>query len=287
MGNLRHRGDAMRNRQKNQVIFLVFLLLLNFLLQEMLLYRSRASILKENTCMSSSFREQKLSQDLYEALQKASAKGEEFADLLTTTMLQGSFYPERISADSDPYVHFKSGEYAFLKKCYQAIWGDLEVFPIPDRNLTNATESFYYTDTFGSSRNLGGTRVHEGCDIFGQKNISGFYPVISMTAGTVEKVGWLPLGGYRIGIRGPHGGYFYYAHLSEYEKEFQEGDSVCAGEILGYMGNTGYGDEGTTGKFPVHLHLGIYIISPDNREVSVNPYYILQAMEKKLRKYAY
>lgn len=97
MENLCHRGDAMRNRQKNQVIFLVFLLLLNFLLQEMLLYRSRASILKENTCMSSGFREQKLSQDLYEALQKASAKGAEFADLLTTTMLQGNFYPERIS----------------------------------------------------------------------------------------------------------------------------------------------------------------------------------------------
>ena len=277
----------MRNRQKSQVVVLVFLLLLNFFLQEALLYRSKASILKKDVCMSRGFREQKLSQDLYTALQKASDGEEEFADLLTATMLQGRFYPEKISRDSAPYIHFKPGEYAFLKKCYRAVWGDLECFPIPARSVADVSEAFYYSDTFGASRNFGGNRTHEGCDIFGQQNVSGFYPVISMTAGTVEKIGWLPLGGYRIGIRGPHGGYFYYAHLSEYEKEFQEGDWVCAGEILGYMGNTGYGEEGTTGKFPIHLHLGIYIISPDNREVSVDPYYILQAMEKKIRKYVY
>ena len=170
----------------------------------------------------------------------------------------------------------------FLKKCYQAVWEDLEVFPIPARNRANAAESFYYTDTFGSSRNFGGTRVHEGCDIFGQKNISGFYPVISMTAGTVEKVGWLPLGGYRVGIRGPHGGYFYYAHLSEYEKEFSgRGILSVQARFWDIWEIPATGEDGNTGKFPVHLHLGIYIISPDNREVSVNPYYILQSMEKK------
>ena len=108
-----------------------------------------------------------------------------------------------------------------------------------------------------------------------------------MTSGTVEKIGWLPLGGYRIGIRAPHGGYFYYAHLKEYEKIFQPGETVEAGEILGYMGDTGYGEEGTTGRFPVHLHLGIYIFSPDGEELSVNPYYILRTMEKKTKKYVY
>ena len=56
--------------------------------------------------------------------------------------------------------------------------------------------------------------------------------MISMTDGKIEKIGWLPLGGYRIGIRSPHGGYFYYAHLASYEKYFQTGEAVEAGRSL-------------------------------------------------------
>ena len=82
----------------------------------------------------------------------------------------------------------------------------------------------------------------------------------------MEKIGWLPLGGYRIGIRSPGGGYFYYAHLSSYAEDFSEGDKVKAGEILGFLGDTGYGEEGTRGKFPPHLHLGIYISAKENEE---------------------
>ena len=44
------------------------------------------------------------------------------------------------------------------------------------------------------------------------------------------------------------------------------------------MGDSGYGDEGTTGKFPVHLHLGIYLEEPDE-EISINPYWILRYVE--------
>ena len=94
-------------------------------------------------------------------------------------------------------------------------------------------------------RSFGGERVHEGCDLFGGCGAADFYPIISMTDGSVEAVGWLPLGGYRIGIRSPSGGYFYYAHLSSYERDWKEGDSIKAGEILGFMGDTGYGSEGT------------------------------------------
>ena len=67
-----------------------------------------------------------------------------------------------------------------------------------------------------------------------------------------------------------HGGYFYYAHLESYEKNFQIGETVEAGQILGFMGNTGYGEEGTSGKFPVHLHLGIYVNPKGKEELSVN-----------------
>ena len=43
------------------------------------------------------------------------------------------------------------------------------------------------------------------------------------------------------------------------------------------MGNTGYGPEGTKGKFDVHLHFGIYI---DKKcKESINPYYSLKYIE--------
>ena len=59
------------------------------------------------------------------------------------------------------------------------------------------------------------------------------------------------------------------------------------GRSLDIMGDTGYGEEGMSGKFPVHLHLGIYINPQGKEELSVNPYYVLQAMEKKVKKYTY
>lgn len=87
--------------------------------------------------------------------------------------------------------------------------------------------------------------------------------------------------GYRVGIRGNHGGYFYYAHLSAYAN-IKKGDSIKAGTLLGYMGDTGYGEEGTRGKFDVHLHFGIYIATENYEELSVNPFYILKYMEDKV-----
>ena len=48
-----------------------------------------------------------------------------------------------------------------------------------------------------------------------------------------------------------------------------------------YMGDTGYGtEEGTKGKFPVHLHLGIYVYDK-GQEISVNPYPALKYVEEK------
>ena len=46
------------------------------------------------------------------------------------------------------------------------------------------------------------------------------------------------------------------------------------------MGDTGYGEEGTRGKFAVHLHLGIYIHTEEYEELSVNPYWVLRWAEK-------
>ena len=96
-----------------------------------------------------------------------------------------------------------------------------------------------------------------------------------MTDGTVLHKGWLPKGGYRIKYVTPHGGYFYYAHLDYLSEKIEEGDTVQAGQLIGFVGNSGYGVEGTKGKFATHLHVGIYL-NPGKEEISVNPYWILE-----------
>ena len=57
-------------------------------------------------------------------------------------------------------------------------------------------------------------------------------------------------------------------------------EGIEEGEIIGYMGNTGYGDEGTRGKFPVHLHFGVYVRDKAG-EKSINPYYLLKKLESR------
>jgi murein DD-endopeptidase MepM/ murein hydrolase activator NlpD len=88
-------------------------------------------------------------------------------------------------------------------------------------------------------------------------------------------MGWLRLGGYRIGIRSQSGFYYYYAHLDSYADTMKVGKMVSSGEVIGRMGNTGYGKEGTKGQFAVHLHFGIYR-QQKGTEKSLNPYYILR-----------
>lgn len=148
-------------------------------------------------------------------------------------------------------------------------------------------QQFFFENSWHARRTFQGERLHEGCDIFGREEKSGYYPILSMTDGIVEKVGWLPLGGYRIGIRSPGGGYFYYAHLSSYAREFQTGEQIKAGEVLGFLGDTGYGEEGTAGKFVPHLHLGIYVRTQTEEDHALNPYPVLQFLQKRQKNFFY
>lgn len=161
---------------------------------------------------------------------------------------------------------------------------EVKYFPVPEsESKESLTVSF--VDTWQAERNYQGKRGHEGTDIMASENVRGLYPVVSMTDGTVTNIGWLEKGGYRIGVTSDSGIYYYYAHLESYAG-IKKGDPVKAGELLGYMGDSGYGEEGTTGKFAVHLHLGIYTCHA-GKEISVNPYYVLLFLENKKLKYAY
>jgi len=163
---------------------------------------------------------------------------------------------------------------------YVGLMEDLQVFPVV-RNIDPECKFVTYEDTWGEDRTFGGDRHHEGCDIMGDTYADGTYPVVSMTDGVVEKMGWLKLGGWRVGIRSDHGIYYYYAHLASYAEGLQVGDRICAGQEIGRMGSTGYSTvEGTRGNFATHLHVGIYLPTAEG-ERSIDPYYYLKYLEKK------
>lgn len=211
-------------------------------------------------------------------------------DLLTSLMIEHN-YDLTDSKDTichtDRLLAVKPAEYRKLKQAYETVLGDLKFFPIPE-NTNAASPPVTFENGWMDKRTYGGERGHEGCDIMGMERPRGYYPVVSMSDGVVEKVGWLEKGGWRIGIRAPGGAYLYYAHLYGYSREWQEGDAVKAGELLGFMGDTGYSTvEGTTGNFEVHLHVGIYMKTDHEDEMSINPYWVLKYLQKYRLKYSY
>lgn len=157
---------------------------------------------------------------------------------------------------------------------YETVLDGIACFPVAEKDKCSFDNSWL------AERTYGGKRQHEGCDIMSNVNERGLFQIVSVSDGVVEQMGWLDKGGYRVGIRSDAGAYFYYAHLYDYAKGLQIGKKVEAGEILGTMGDSGYGKEGTVGKFPVHLHFGIYL-NIDGEEKSVNPYWILRYIKNK------
>lgn len=155
-----------------------------------------------------------------------------------------------------------------------AVGVDMVCFPIPVAYRKEIT----YEDTYDALRVHG---EHEGCDLIDIRNEAGRIPIVSATDGVITNLGWLYLGGYRIGVTSEHGIYYYYAHLDSYAAGITVGKEVCAGELLGFMGNTGEGEEKTTGKFPVHLHFAIYIREESGNEESVNSYDFLQKLDER------
>ena len=98
------------------------------------------------------------------------------------------------------------------------------------------------------------TGTHEGNDVFAELGT----PVVSVTGGTIENIGWLFYSGWRVGVRGDDGRYWFYAHMRRLAPGLSSGQRVEPGTPVGEVGNTGYGDEvGHRDEFPPHLHLGI------------------------------
>ena len=255
----------MRKKEGTLCVFLFLAVLSAVLAQEKLRQRALLNRLSSKIYTEDSFRKQHADTEEIKWLQNQEDPGEQMGLYWLKTNFGGA---ENFWTEHEEYPR------------YQSI-----CFPVAESE--NHPEYFVsYTDSWMKERTYGGKRGHEGTDLMASENQRGLYPVVSMTDGQVSQMGWLEKGGYRIGITAPGGGYFYYAHLDSYAEKLAEGDTVRAGDFLGYMGDSGYGKEGTRGKFPVHLHVGIYIF-PEGREVSVNPFSVLKYAERSKIKCIY
>jgi len=110
------------------------------------------------------------------------------------------------------------------------------------------------------------TGVHEGNDIFAEPGT----PIRAVLGGRVEQVGWTFYSGWRVGVRGTDGRYWFYAHMRAFAPGVSIGARVEAGDQLGEVGNTGYGARpGHDDEFTHHLHIGIQ--EPTGEWVNPNP----------------
>ena len=106
-----------------------------------------------------------------------------------------------------------------------------------------------YSDTYGAFRSDVPGKWHHGDDIFAPLGA----PVVAVAAGTINRVGWEKLGGWRLWVRDSVGDEFYYAHLSGYAPSDLRSNRVRAGEVFGFLGNTR--DAFTTAP---HLHFDVH-----------------------------
>lgn len=94
-----------------------------------------------------------------------------------------------------------------------------------------------------------GGRLHQGIDLFAARGT----PVVAVADGSVFRVGYNGLGGWRLWVSDTGGNTFYYAHLDAYSPAAVEGASVSRGTVLGYVGDSG----DARGTSP-HLHFEIH-----------------------------
>lgn len=191
--------------------------------------------------------------------------------------------------------------FSYYKEAYSAVLGGfVGVYEIQEKAggefvrryglkaFSPVAKGFEYSDydDFGVSRSYGYRRQHLGHDMMGQVGT----PIIAVESGYVEALGWNQYGGWRIGIRSFDGKrYYYYAHLRQnypYQENLKEGSIVTAGDVIGYMGHTGYSaKENVNNIDTVHLHFGLQLIfdksqKEGNNEIWVDCYNLTRFLYK-------
>ena len=188
--------------------------------------------------------------------------------------LDGSLSEEGLSDDLKYYSYYKEAYEAVLgglvgEYRLQTEEGGELITRYGLKGFLPIAKQFPYSDydDFGVSRSYGYRRRHLGHDMMGQVGT----PIIAVESGVVEVMGWNQYGGWRIGIRSfDKKRYYYYAHLRKdfpYCKSLTEGSIVQAGDVIGYMGRTGYSaTENVNNIDESHLHFGLQLIFDESQK---------------------
>lgn len=213
---------------------------------------------------------------------------------------------QQLKDGSDPRTLAKDGAsyFDYYQKAYTAALGGLlgnyaieingqwqEAYGLKAFSPIAAGYSYSHYDDFGASRSFGFARKHLGNDLMG---ISGT-PIVAVEGGVVEAMGWNRYGGWRVGIRSFDGKrYYYYAHLLKdhpFAAGLTEGDQVQPGQLIGFMGRTGYSDtENVNNIDTVHLHFGMELIFDEsqkecNAEIWIDVYDIVRLLSEHRASY--
>jgi murein DD-endopeptidase MepM/ murein hydrolase activator NlpD len=116
-----------------------------------------------------------------------------------------------------------------------------------------------FVDTFGGARS--DVPVHVGNDIFAAFGT----PIVAVADGRLYRVGTLKISGNRLWLRDKKGYRYFYCHLSDFAAAAYNGADVHAGEVIGFVGNTGDAE-----PTPPHLHFEVHM--PDGAVVDPYPY---------------
>lgn len=216
-----------------------------------------------------------------------------------TTDLKGNNSPQELLGDLSKY-------FSYYHEAYSAVLGgflgsyaiEKDGQWIPQYGLkafSPIAEGYYYThcDDFGVGRSFGFKRKHLGNDMMG----SAGTPIVAVEGGVVEALGWNRYGGWRVGIRShDKKRYYYYAHLQKdapYAPGLEVGKTINAGDLIGFMGRTGYSDTENVNNIEInHLHFGMQLVFDEsqkecNSEIWINVYEInrlLSAHRSTIRK---
>jgi len=174
--------------------------------------------------------------------------------------------------------------YNYYYKAYSAVLGGLvgsykvngeEKYGLMGFSPIAKTFPYEDYDDFGASRTYGYKRQHLGHDMIAATGT----PVIAVESGVVEALGWNQYGGWRIGIRSfDKQRYYYYAHLRQnrpYAQGLAVGQTVTAGDVIGYVGHTGYSTKENVNNIKVsHLHFGLQLIFDESQKECTNEIWV-------------
>ena len=204
--------------------------------------------------------------------------------------LKGDKSPEELLGNLYKY-------YSYYHEAYTAVLGGLlgnysveiggqwkSAYGLKAFSPIAAGYGYSHCSDFGNSRSFGFARKHLGNDLMGGLGT----PIVAVEGGVVEAMGWNRYGGWRIGIRSfDSKRYYYYAHLQKdtpFAKDMYVGKIVQPGDVIGFMGRTGYSDKENTNNIEtVHLHFGMQLVFDEsqkesNSEIWIDVYNIVRLL---------